>query len=112
MLVGIFATDPYDEIEALLKAEVFDDIRPKAKFTKARHKVPLFDNVTGVFERYRIDSAEALVMYEVPEARAEELPGRIGNWVRLFRFSKLPDPKETEVYRSLFRIVEKYGERI
>lgn len=109
MLVGIFATDPYEQERALGKASILEDV-PEAKklcsFTRPRRRV-----VTVDLRGWRMASAEALVFYKLPDSLLPEVKKRVQPrlWTRAFHFPKLPDRARIEAFNSLFRVIEEYG---
>ena len=109
MLIGVFAVDPYERESALRGASILEDV-PEAKklcfFTRPRRRV-----VTVDLRGWRMEDAEALVFYELPDSLLPEVKKRVQSrlWTRAFHFPKLPDRARIEAFNSLFRVIEEYG---
>ena len=109
MLIGFFATDPYEQERALGKASILEDIAEAKKlcsFTRPRRRV-----ISPDLRGWRMASAEALVFYELPDSLLPEVKKRVQSrlWTRAFHFPKLPDRTRIEAFGSLFRVIEEYG---
>lgn len=109
MIIGVFATDPYEQERALGKASILEDV-PEAKklysFMRPRRRVMTVD-----LRGWRMASAEALVFYKLPDSLLPEVKKKVQSrlWTRAFRFPKLPERTRIEMFSSLFRVIEEYG---